>query len=104
MVSLLQIELGDAPDVPTLKEQGTNVQFRKLERFLWPSKHESDGERRKLLKCWVMFKKLRMGSSKKENAWVNIYNPDSKFVKFLEKQTKEMTGLIKKLGVIKLLK
>ena len=34
------------------------------------------------------------------NAWVNIYNPEDKFVSFLEKQTEEMTALMKKLGVI----
>ena len=34
------------------------------------------------------------------NAWVNIYNPEGKFVSFLEKQTEEMTALMKKLGVI----
>ena len=34
------------------------------------------------------------------NAWVNIYNPGDKFVSFLEKQTQEMTALMKKLGVI----
>ena len=37
---------------------------------------------------------------RKRNAWVNIYNPDKKFVKFLKTQTKEMTALMKKLGVI----
>ena len=37
---------------------------------------------------------------RKRNAWVNIYNPDKKFVKFLENQTKEMTALLKQLGVI----
>ncbi len=56
--------VSDAPDVPTLKEQGFDVQFVK------------------------------------RNAWVNIYNPDKKFVKFLQTQTKEMTALMKKLGVI----
>ena len=49
-----------------------------------------------------MFKKHQNGKKKrKRNAWVNIYNPDKKFVKFLEKQTVEMTGLLKNLGVIK---
>ena len=28
------------------------------------------------------------------NAWVNIYNPEGKFVSFLEKQTTEMTAVI----------
>jgi len=37
---------------------------------------------------------------RKRNAWVNIYNPGEKFVDFLEKQTVEMTALMKKLGVI----
>ena len=39
-------------------------------------------------------------SVRARNAWVNIYNPDKKFVKFLKTQTKEMTALMKKLGVI----
>ncbi len=30
------------------------------------------------------------------NAWVNIYNPEGKFVSFLEKQTEEMTALNEK--------
>jgi len=29
---------------------------------------------------------------RKRNAWVNIYNPGSKFDSFLKKQTKEMTN------------
>ena len=41
-----------------------------------------------------------MEAVRKRNAWVNIYNPDKKFVKFLKTQTKEMTALMKKLGVI----
>ena len=34
------------------------------------------------------------------NAWVNIYNPGAKLDSILEKQTEEMTALMKKLGVI----
>jgi len=49
----------------------------------------------------VMFKKLQNGKLlEKEMLGVNIYNPDKKFVKFLKTQTKEMTALMKKLGVI----
>ena len=47
-----------------------------------------------------MYKKLLNGKLSARNAWVNIYNPDKKFVKFLQTQTKEMTALMKKLGVI----
>ena len=41
-----------------------------------------------------------MGSEMCIRDRVNIYNPDKKFVKFLQTQTKEMTALMKKLGVI----
>ncbi len=37
---------------------------------------------------------------RKRNAYVNIYNPGFDFMAFLEKQTVEMTALMKKLGVI----
>jgi len=37
---------------------------------------------------------------RKRNAYVNIYNPGFDFMGFLEKQTVEMTALMKKLGVI----
>ena len=36
-----------------------------------------------------------MGSSKKRNAWVNIYNPGRKFDSFLKGQTKEILKLMK---------
>jgi putative tricarboxylic transport membrane protein len=63
--------VSDAPDAPTLKEQGYDVQ-----------------------------KTPEWEAVRARNAWVNIYNPDKKFVKFLKTQTKEMTALMKKLGVI----
>lgn len=37
---------------------------------------------------------------RKRNAYVNIYNPGDDFISFLEKQTSEMTDLMKQLGVI----
>jgi putative tricarboxylic transport membrane protein len=37
---------------------------------------------------------------RKRNAYVNIYNPGFDFMGFLEKQTVEMTALMKQLGVI----
>ena len=35
-----------------------------------------------------------------QNKWVNIYNPGDDFVKFLEKQEKEIGGLMKELGFL----
>jgi len=54
-----------------------------------------------LQKCLAMYKKTpEWETVRARNAWVNIYNPEGKFVSFLEKQTQEMTALMKKLGVI----
>jgi len=93
--------VADAPDVPTLKEQGTNAIFVNWRGFFGPP-GMSDGERKKIAKMLGDVQKTpEWEAVRKRNAWVNIYNPDKKFVKFLEKQTVEMTGLLKNLGVIK---
>ena len=61
----------------------------------------SDAEKKKIAKMLGDVQKTpEWEAVRKRNAWVNIYNPDKKFDKFLEKQTGEMTDLMKKLGVI----
>ena len=92
--------VADAPDVPTLKEQGTNAIFVNWRGFFGPP-GMSDGERKKIAKMLGDVQKTpEWEAVRKRNAWVNIYNPDKKFVKFLQNQTKEMTALLKQLGVI----
>ena len=61
----------------------------------------SDSERSALAKILGDVQKTpEWEAVRARNAWVNIYNPEGKFVEFLEKQTEEMTALMKKLGVI----
>ena len=92
--------VGDAPEVPTLKEQGYNVQFVNWRGFFAP-KSMSGGDVKKIAKMLGDVQKTpEWETVRKRNAWVNIYNPDKKFVSFLKKQTKEMTNLMKELGVI----
>ena len=92
--------VGDAPEVPTLKEQGYDVQFVNWRGFFAP-KSMSSGDVKKIAKMLGDVQKTpEWETVRKRNAWVNIYNPDKKFVKFLKTQTKEMTALMKKLGVI----
>ena len=92
--------VGDAPDVPTLKEQGFDVQFVNWRGFFAP-KSMSSGDVKKIAKMLGDVQKTpEWETVRKRNAWVNIYNPGSKFDSFLKKQTKEMTKLMKKLGVI----
>ena len=92
--------VGDAPEVPTLKEQGFDVQFVNWRGFFAP-KSMSSGDVKKIAKMLGDVQKTpEWETVRKRNAWVNIYNPGSKFDSFLKKQTKEMTKLMKKLGVI----
>jgi Uncharacterized protein conserved in bacteria len=92
--------VGDAPEVPTLKEQGFDVQFVNWRGFFAP-KSMSGGDVKKIAKMLGDVQKTSEWETvRKRNAWVNIYNPGSKFDKFLKKQTKEMTNLMKELGVI----
>ena len=92
--------VSDAPDAPTLKEQGFDVQFVNWRGFFGPP-GMSDAERSALAKKLGDVQKTpEWETVRARNAWVNIYNPEDKFVTFLEKQTEEMTALMKKLGVI----
>jgi putative tricarboxylic transport membrane protein len=92
--------VGDAPDVPTLKEQGFDVQFVNWRGFFAP-KSMASGDVKKIAKMLGDVQKTpEWETVRKRNAWVNIYNPGRKFDSFLKKQTKEMTNLMKELGVI----
>ena len=92
--------VADAPDVPTLKEQGFDVQFVNWRGFFGPPGMDK-GMKKEIAKMLGDVQKTpEWEAVRKRNAWVNIYNPGDKFVSFLEKQTVEMTALMKKLGVI----
>ncbi len=92
--------VSDAPDAPTLKEQGYDVQFVNWRGFFGPP-GMSNADKSKIAKMLGDVQKTpEWEAVRARNAWVNIYNPDKKFVKFLKQQTKEMTDLMKKLGVI----
>ncbi len=92
--------VADAPDAPTLKEQGFDVQFVNWRGFFGP-KSMSGGDYYKIAKMLGDVQKTpEWEAVRKRNAWVNIYNPGKKFDAFLLKQTEEMTALMKKLGVI----
>jgi len=92
--------VADAPDAPTLKEQGFDVQFVNWRGFFGP-KSMSGGDYYKIAKMLGDVQKTpEWEAVRKRNAWVNIYNPGKKFDEFLLKQTEEMTALMKKLGVI----
>ena len=92
--------VGDAPEVPTLKEQGFDVQFVNWRGFFAPKSMPSSDVKKIEKMLGDVQKTPEWETVRKRNAWVNIYNPGRKFDKFLKGQTKEMTKLMKKLGVI----
>jgi len=92
--------VADAPEVPTLKEQGYDVQFVNWRGFFGPPGMSSSMKNEIAKMLGDVQKTPEWEVVRKRNAWVNIYNPGDKFVSFLEKQTVEMTALMKKLGVI----
>ena len=90
----------DAPDVPTLKEQGFDAYFVNWRGFFGPPEMDA-GARNEIAKMLGdMQSTPEWEVVRKRNAYVNIYNPGDDFISFLETQTKEMTDLMKQLGVI----
>ena len=92
--------VADAPDAPTLKEQGYDVQFVNWRGFFGPPNMSNKDKKALSTMLGKVMETPEWEAVRKRNAWVNIYNSDKDFVKFLEKQTVEMTALMKKLGVI----
>ena len=92
--------VSDAPDAPTLKEQGYDVQFVNWRGFFGPPGMSNSMKNEIAKMLGDVQKTSEWEAVRARNAWVNIYNPGDDFVKFLEKQTDEMTALMKKLGVI----
>ncbi|MDC0608517.1 tripartite tricarboxylate transporter substrate-binding protein [Candidatus Pelagibacter ubique] len=92
--------IADAPDAPTLKEQGYDVQFVNWRGFFGPPNMSNKDKKALSAMLGKVMKTPEWEAVRKRNAWVNIYNSDKDFVKFLDAQTVEMTALMKKLGVI----
>ena len=92
--------VADAPDAPTLKEQGYDVQFVNWRGFFGPPNMSNKDKKALSAMLGKVMKTPEWEAVRKRNAWVNIYNSDKDFVKFLDAQTVEMTALMKKLGVI----
>ena len=90
----------DAPNVPTLKEQGFDAYFVNWRGFFGPPGMDA-GTRNDIAKMLGDMQETDAWEEvRKRNAYVNIYNPGDDFISFLEKQTSEMTELMKQLGVI----
>jgi len=90
----------DAPDVPTLKEQGYDAYFVNWRGFFGPPGMDAGVRDEIANMLGDMQSTPEWEAVRKRNAYVNIYNPGDDFISFLETQTIEMTDLMKQLGVI----
>jgi putative tricarboxylic transport membrane protein len=92
--------VGDAPEVPTLKEQGYDVQFVNWRGFFAAPglpKDKADAYRSVIAK---MYDTSEWEEVRARNGWVNIHNPGDEFVSFLENQEDVIKSLMTKLGFL----
>jgi len=90
-----------APNVPTLKEMGYDVEFANWRGFFAaPSMPES-----KVKAYAKLLGDLGQTPAWKDvrdrNGWVDLYNPDTEFYNFLEKQEIVLGELMRELGFLK---
>jgi len=87
-------------DAPTLKEQGYDAVFVNWRGFFAaPGLPEDKAEAyRKALAD--MYSTPEWEAVRARNGWVNIFNPGSEFVSFLENQEREIKNMMVKLGFL----
>ncbi len=91
--------IADAPDIPTLKELGYDMEF-----VNWRGFFGAPGLPDELADAYAellgkMYDTEAWEEVRARNGWVNIYKPRAEFVAFLEQQEKEMKELLNKLGI-----
>jgi putative tricarboxylic transport membrane protein len=91
--------IADAPDVPTLKEQGVDMEFVNWRGFFGApglSDEQADAYAELL---GQMYETDPWETVRARNGWVEIYKPRAEFVAFLEGQEGEMKALLNTLGI-----
>ena len=92
--------LPEAPDAPTLKEQGVDAVFVNWRGFFAAPGLPEEKRRAYVRMLAAMYDTPEWEEVRKRNGWVNIYNADDDFVRFLEEQEKVVGTLMKELGFL----
>ena len=92
--------IADAPDVPTLREQGVDVVFVNWRGFFGPPGLSDAKKRQYISMLEKMYDTPEWEEVRARNGWVNIYNPDDKFVAFLTEQETIIGDLMRELGFL----
>jgi putative tricarboxylic transport membrane protein len=91
--------VAEAPDVPTLKELGYDVEFINWRGFFGPPGLPDDMADSYAAMLGEMYETDAWKEVRKRNGWVNIYKPRAEFTAFLDGQEKAMKTLLDTLGV-----
>ncbi len=92
--------LVDAPDVPTLKEQGVDVTFVNWRGFFAAPGLPENKRREYIDVLGKMYATPAWENVRSRNGWVNIYNPGDEFTSFLEQQERAIKTLMVELGFL----
>jgi len=92
--------IADAPDVPTLKEQGIDATFVNWRGFFAAPGLPADRRTEYIKVLRDMYDTPAWESVRARNGWVNIYNPGDEFTKFLESQEAQIKSLMSELGFL----
>jgi putative tricarboxylic transport membrane protein len=101
IIAVTSAERVDAyKDAPTLKEQGYDAEFVNWRGFFAAPglpKDKAEAYRKALAD---MYNTPEWEAVRARNGWVNIFNPGSEFVSFLENQEREIKNMMVKLGFL----
>lgn len=92
--------LADAPDVPTLKEQGVDATFVNWRGFFGAPGLSAEQRDAYIKVLGDMYDTPEWEAVRARNGWVNIYNPGDEFTAFLENQEKTIKDLMTELGFL----
>lgn len=92
--------LAEAPDVPTLKELGYDVEFANWRGFFGPPDLAPAKVKSYLAMFAKMYETSEWDETRSKYGWQNLYNPGDDFVAFLEGQEEAVGKMMRSLGFL----
>jgi len=100
LVTTAAERIPEAPNAPTLVEQGYDATFVNWRGFFAAPGLDAAKRDAYVKALGDVYATPEWETVRARNGWVNIYNPGSDFVKFLENQEAVISGLMKELGFL----